>query len=36
MSLIWGWGPYSIRPEGEELQLADKGQTGIQETYSVV
>lgn len=23
MSLIWGWGPFSIRPQGEELRLAD-------------
>jgi hypothetical protein len=29
MSLIWGWGPFSIRPQGEELPLADK----VRETF---
>lgn len=24
MSLIWGWGPFSIKPQGEELLLADR------------
>ena len=29
MSLIWGWGPFSIRPQGEELRLADNARAAF-------